>query len=183
MPDVFGPLEVGEIRPDIEALLLRDVVIDADDVVPVGVLRVLALGVVVGAVHRAGLIRRVPQCGDLRGRRVDPVGGDDIVRQRLAAEPPVARGLDGIRIVNLIARSEGEQTGEIARAHGRGRHRLDYPGRRVEAPDTLIAVHEECPVVAVVQLGNDDRAAHVAAPAIQTGTAVCRPRGGSTCSP
>src|SRR6185369_4984910 len=91
----------------------------------------------------------------------------DIVRQRLAAEKAVGGGLYGIRIVDLIARSEGEQTGEISRAHGRRGHGLYNPRRGVEATDTLIAVHEECPVAAVIQLGNDDRAAHVAAPAIQ----------------
>ena len=80
---------------------------------------------------------------------------------------PLAADWIEIRIVNLVARSEREQAGEIPRAHRRGRHRFDHPWRGVKAPDALVAVHEECPVVAVIQLGQDHRAAHIGAPAIQ----------------
>ena len=86
VPDIFGPLQVREVRADIEALLLGDVVIDADDVVPVGILRVLALGVVVGAVDRAR-----PDSACPRERRSSSpsglirFGGNHVVRQRLAA--------------------------------------------------------------------------------------------------
>ena len=167
VPDVLGTLQVREVGADVEPLLIRHVMVDPHDVIPIGVLRVLALGVIVGSVDGPGLVGQVPQIGDLPGDRIDLAGGNAIVRYRLAAESSAAGRRNRVGIVDLITRPRGQQIGQIACALRRSRHRFHHPRRRVETPDPLVAVHEECPVVTVVEFWYRNRTADAASPPVQ----------------
>src|SRR5688572_10036615 len=136
--------------------------------VPVRILRVLTFLVVVCSVNGAGLVRSVPQCGDRSRRGIDAALGDDVARHWLTAEAAISRWNGRVRVVDLIARSESEQGGEVAVAHRRSRHRFYDPRRRIEAPDAFIAIHEERTVLAVVHLRDVDGSAYAAAISIQT---------------
>ncbi len=95
---------------------------------------------------------------DLPRHRADPVGRDDVARERLARELPVAERHARQRVVD---RDVGRVVGEVAVAQLVGRHPAVAAGveARADVGDVLEAEHEERLVPAAVEARDADRAA------------------------
>ena len=135
--------------------------------VVVVIVGVPAVRVIVHPVHSAWQIRCIVELRDLSPQRIDPVGRDDVVRQRLPAEKTSGSRSDRVGIVNLIARAQPQQTREIALSLCRSRHRFEADRNRIEGPPTFVAVHPEGLVPAVIELRQVNRTAGISAPAMR----------------
>ena len=85
-------LILRNVKPDEESLLIRKIVVDPDDVVIKGVMRVSAVGVVVGAVGCAGPVWQIVEVNDRRADRVDLARRDYIVGDRCPREEAPGAG-------------------------------------------------------------------------------------------
>ena len=83
---VLGALQSREIPANVKPFLIGGVMIDANQLIPVSILRVLTHCVVVGPVDCPNLVGSIPEVSDLRGNRIDHAGGNDVARQRRPAE-------------------------------------------------------------------------------------------------
>src|ERR1035437_110364 len=100
---------------------------DADQLVPIGILRTLTHRVVVGSVDCPELVGKIPQAGHLGGNRINLALRNDIARQRLSAELPTCRRSGRVRIVDLILGADRQETREIALSLRKCRYRFDHP--------------------------------------------------------
>src|SRR6202171_3903490 len=106
---VLLALILRAVKPYEESLLVGKIVVDADDVVVESVVRVSAVGVIVGAVGCAGAIWEIVELDNRRADRVDLAGRDDVARDRCPREEAPGRRNGGVGIINLIPRAEGEK--------------------------------------------------------------------------
>ena len=136
-------------------MVLAEVLVDAAQVVPGLLLRSRIVEVVVAAVRGAGLIRAGPEGQDLEGHRVEAAGGNNIAGKRGAAEAAARRDDGRGRVVDLVVRSQPEQSGQIAFAHRIGGNAADECRRNAELVG-VPAVKPKRLILAVVQSGQDD---------------------------
>ncbi len=145
----LGALVAGEARE--EAVVGVDHLVDLEHVLVVAVgARVVRHEQVVGL---AGRVRERHPLQQRQRHRIDPAGGDDVARERIA---DVLAVLEARR--QRIVDGDGAAVGrprlrEVAGALERARHRVDLRERHFAA-DLLPVVHEEGLVGAVVEPGD-----------------------------
>ena len=102
-------------------------------------------------VERAVVLRRRVGIDQLPSHRIESRDWNDVAGKRVAGETRPG-GARGERIEDAVLAAE------ITAAHGHARH-ADQGAVQRGAPEALIIHEEECPVLAVINLGQPDRAA------------------------